>query len=386
MKKNLPVTNKEIQLKDDETIISTTDLKGVITYVNKEFLNISGFSEEEVVGHSHNVVRHPDMPPAAFEDLWSTVKKGNSWRGMVKNRCKNGDHYWVEAFVSPIIEDGQKIGYQSVRSKATTEQIRAADTLYAKLNKDSSLKIDKPFRILDMSFFKRMATIFLIAGALPLFGDILWSFGLVSSSVMVGLAILSPIILLIGLIYFYKYMHTPITQLIDQVELMSSGNLKQKISIESEDEIGKLKLALKLLQARFSTVVGKLSEDSYNMMLISEKLNHTSSESYQLMAQQMSDTTGVSTATTQMTSSIQEVAQSSETTSVATQNAAEQTNKGTNLVKQLGETVSRLVHEVTNTSNVIDELHNKSQDVTNIISTISSIAEQTNLLALNAAL
>ena len=181
-------------------------------------------------------------------------------------------------------------------------------------------------------------------------------------------------------------MHTPITQLIDQVELMSSGNLKQKISIESEDEIGKLKLALKLLQARFSTVVGKLSEDSYNMMLISEKLNHTSSESYQLMAQQMSDTTGVSTATTQMTSSIQEVAQSSETTSVATQNAAEQTNKGTNLVKQLGETVSRLVHEVTNTSNVIDELHNKSQDVTNIISTISSIAEQTNLLALNAAI
>ncbi|HEA25543.1 MAG TPA: PAS domain S-box protein, partial [Ectothiorhodospiraceae bacterium] len=90
MKKNLPITGKEVQLSEESTIISTTDMKGRITYVNKEFINISGFSEDELVGQSHNVVRHPDMPAEAFKDLWETIQAGDPWRGIVKNRCKNG--------------------------------------------------------------------------------------------------------------------------------------------------------------------------------------------------------------------------------------------------------------------------------------------------------
>ena len=104
MKKNLPVTNHEIEYRDDQMIVSETDLKGIITYCNKDFIDISGFTEAELIGKNHNLVRHPDMPPAAFEDLWNTIKAGRPWRGIVKNRAKNGDFYWVEANVTPIRE------------------------------------------------------------------------------------------------------------------------------------------------------------------------------------------------------------------------------------------------------------------------------------------
>jgi methyl-accepting chemotaxis protein len=133
MRMNTPVTNNERQMQEGSMIVTKTDLKGVITYVNKDFLEISGFTEAELVGHSHNVVRHPDMPVEAFADLWKTVKGGTSWNGIVKNRCKNGDYYWVDANVTPMRENGQVTGYVSVRRKPTQEQISAAVALYAML-------------------------------------------------------------------------------------------------------------------------------------------------------------------------------------------------------------------------------------------------------------
>ncbi|WP_157648629.1 PAS domain-containing protein, partial [Thiobacillus denitrificans] len=97
MRSNMPVTNIEYVLQDTETVVSKTDLHGNITYVNQDFINISGFSEAELIGQPQNIVRHPDMPVEAFADFWSTLKDGKAWTGLVKNRCKNGDHYWVEA-------------------------------------------------------------------------------------------------------------------------------------------------------------------------------------------------------------------------------------------------------------------------------------------------
>ncbi len=126
MKINMPVTQHEIDLKDNLQIVSKTDLKGRITFVNHDFIEVSGYTEEELIGQSHNIVRHPDMPPEAFADLWNTVKSGKPWIGIVKNRCKNGDHYWVEAVVSPYFEHGQPAGFISVRRKATRQQIEGA--------------------------------------------------------------------------------------------------------------------------------------------------------------------------------------------------------------------------------------------------------------------
>lgn len=117
MKTNTPVTQNEIFLPTGRYIVSKTDLKGLITEVNETFIEVSGFSRDELIGQSHNIVRHPDMPPSAFEDLWRTLESGRAWRGIVKNRCKNGDFYWVDAFAVPVRKGGQVIGYMSVRTR-----------------------------------------------------------------------------------------------------------------------------------------------------------------------------------------------------------------------------------------------------------------------------
>lgn len=132
MRTNLPITNHEVELRPDDHICSKTDLKGRITYINKDFLDISGYTEAELLGEPHNIIRHPDMPEEAFADLWRCLKAGRPWIAIVKNRCKNGDHYWVEAHATPIYEEGKVSGYMSTRRKATRAQIDAASNAYAK--------------------------------------------------------------------------------------------------------------------------------------------------------------------------------------------------------------------------------------------------------------
>ncbi|WP_447894844.1 methyl-accepting chemotaxis protein [Vreelandella sp. GE22] len=131
MRNNQPVTQREVELNGDDFLVSRTDLDGRITYANPAFIEISGFNREELIGAAHNIIRHPDMPPAAFENLWQTARSSETWRGLVKNRCKSGDHYWVEASVTPIIENDEVVGYTSVRVQASREAIAYAERIYA---------------------------------------------------------------------------------------------------------------------------------------------------------------------------------------------------------------------------------------------------------------
>jgi methyl-accepting chemotaxis protein len=133
MRTNLPVTSNEVVLAETTTIVSKTDLQGRITYVNKDFLDISGFTEAELIGEPHNIVRHPDMPPEAFQDMWRDLKAGRPWVGYVKNRCKNGDYYWVEAHAAPVWENNAMTGYMSVRRKASGDKVEAAGKVYRQL-------------------------------------------------------------------------------------------------------------------------------------------------------------------------------------------------------------------------------------------------------------
>lgn len=130
MRDNGPVTNREVEMTDGDLLVSKTDTGGRITFVNDAFTAISGFSEQELLGAPHNLIRHPDMPKEAFADLWATVKAGRPWEGLVKNRCKNGDHYWVRANVTPLVENGQVTGYISIRSKPSRADVAAAAALY----------------------------------------------------------------------------------------------------------------------------------------------------------------------------------------------------------------------------------------------------------------
>ena len=134
MRMNLPVTQQEFDYPAEHMLVSMTDTKGIITHCNHAFVAVSGYTYEELIGQNHNLVRHPDMPPAAYKDLWSTAGRGTPWTGMVKNRRKNGDHYWVQANVTPILQNGKPKGYMSVRIKPSRQDIKAAEALYARMN------------------------------------------------------------------------------------------------------------------------------------------------------------------------------------------------------------------------------------------------------------
>ena len=171
MKKNLPVTQVDRSFPDDVPLVSTTDLKGQITFVNDAFVEVSGFTREELMGKPHNLVRHPDVPSPVFADMWQTLQKGKPWMGIVKNRCKNGDHYWVNAFVTPILENSQVVGYQSVRSKPKQNQVRRAESIYERVNKGG-----KRFNLHDVNLSVSMPIIALLTALVP--GILDWIFKL----------------------------------------------------------------------------------------------------------------------------------------------------------------------------------------------------------------
>lgn len=153
MKINLPVTGHEQSFPKGKALISKTDLKGSITYANDAFVELSGYVREELIGKNHNLVRHPDMPPEAFADLWQTIKKNRPWHGIVKNRCKNGDHYWVDAMVVPIRENNGTIGYMSVRKEPKREQVASAEALYRGV-REKTASLSKGFHPLLNSSIK----------------------------------------------------------------------------------------------------------------------------------------------------------------------------------------------------------------------------------------
>ena len=156
MKINEPVTLNEIAYPEGKILVSKTDTKGAITFANKEFVEISGFTESELIGKNHNMVRHPDMPPAAFKDLWDTVKSGKPWIGLVKNRAKNGDFYWVKARVTPVTKNGNVVEYMSVRTKAERHEIQQAEALYAGLM-NGSRKLDEGSWTAKLNFIKHLS-------------------------------------------------------------------------------------------------------------------------------------------------------------------------------------------------------------------------------------
>jgi len=138
MRHNGPVTHHEFQIGEGQTLVSTTDLKSRIQYCNPSFIEVSGYEREELIGQPHNMIRHPDMPAEAFRDMWTTIQGGNPWSGLVKNRRKNGDHYWVMANVTPVLEAGRIAGFMSVRTKPTREQVQQAEALYARMREEAS--------------------------------------------------------------------------------------------------------------------------------------------------------------------------------------------------------------------------------------------------------
>jgi aerotaxis receptor len=133
----------ETEVPHDELIISRTDLDGNITHANDLFCEISGYTQEELIGKAHSIVRHPDMPASVFKELWDTIKNKKQWSGIVKNLRKDGGFYWVNAMVSGVSKDGELIGYKSLRTPVSHEDKLTHQKLYDKIRQENGEKIRK---------------------------------------------------------------------------------------------------------------------------------------------------------------------------------------------------------------------------------------------------
>jgi methyl-accepting chemotaxis protein len=270
MRTNFPVTNSEYQLKETSFIVSKTDLKGIIAYVNAEFIEVSGFSEHELIGQPHNLVRHPDMPEQAFADMWATLKAGRPWTGVVKNRCKNGDYYWVVTNVTPIIDDGVATGYLSVRHKPTREQIETHETVYQsfregkqgklRIREGKAVKPNLPEKLLWLrkTAIKARLLCMIITGTVLLAtAGTLGIYGMYHANAadtvlkLIMLTVATGVILLcsIGL----SLIRSTVKHILFASRLLgelAQGHYSCAIEVESHNEIGELLYAVKSTQIR----------------------------------------------------------------------------------------------------------------------------------------
>ncbi len=386
MRNNQPVTQREVTFDPDSVLVSLTDNSGVIQYANHDFITISGFSEEELVGANHHIVRHPDMPSAAFKDLWQQVSSGKPWRGIVKNRCKNGDHYWVDAYVTPVYRGRERIGYQSVRSPASREQIAAADALYARLRANPQLALPKQRSWRDRPLLQQLSPWLILAALCPL---LLMASELAAvdlPALHVGLALLNLLVLALLIIQLRRRVVAPLNRATSYLRRLASGNLTEKIDNGHDDEVGQTLMTIRLLQARLRTLFVRLGESTMAVAGASEQLAAASAETLSSMQRQHQETDQVATAMQQMSATVHEVAAHTARTAGAAHEALGQANSGKAVVVDARHIIEQLAAEVEQAGGVMAELSSNSDKINNITDVISSIAEQTNLLALNAAI
>ena len=392
MRNNQPITQKEVTFSDDIRIISMTDLQSNITFINRDFLQISGFTEEELIGSPHNMVRHPDMPPAAYADMWQTIKSGNTWRALVKNRCKNGDHYWVDAYVMPIVQYGKTVGYQSVRSKPSREQVAEAEALYAKLRQDPSLKMPHTSSWHDWSLNLKGG---ILGGAVIATSALLLAHDLSSlfadqESGGVNFFTLLHLLNLLGSVGVMLYLHyaisAPIKRCAHFLTDIANGDLTAMLPKGNQDEIGKVLLATRMIQSRLLAIFGRFGEACLTLSASSEQLASTSDHTLNSMYSQQGETSQVATAMQQMSATVREVAGNTEQAAREAQSALEATQNGQQVVQEARGVITQLAQEVERTGEVVANVATHSQQISTITDVISSIAEQTNLLALNAAI
>ena len=386
MRLNLPVTDTEITLSDTETIVSTTDLQGNITYANPYFIAVSGYTSEELIGAPQNILRHPDMPAEAFADFWATIRAGLSWSGMVKNRCKNGDYYWVQANVTPVVEDGVAIGYMSVRTKPSRAQVADASALYARIkagqaggmviNQGAAVPtgwLAKVAGLRDLALAKRIAwNLGLLS--LALLAQLAWHAELFPDSAGHWLTALS-VFALLSTLYFWSILHrtviVPLRQARQACDVMAGGDLTGEIDTTRRDEMGQLLRSLRQLRVNLHSIVGDVRG---NFLRISAASADIAAGNMDLSGR----TEAQASALQQTASSMEQLAATVQQNSGNAEQASTMAGKVHALAGHGGEIVGQVV-------TMMDEINASSKKIGDITGIIEGIAFQTNILALNAA-
>lgn len=374
MKKNLPVTNNEVSLSAKVVITSTTDLKGAVTYVNQDFLDISGFTMDELMGKNHNVVRHPDMPPAAFADLWTTIKAGKPWMGLVKNRCKSGDFYWVDAFVTPVTIKGDITGYESTRVKPIKILTKRAAALYKKISAGKKLRLKSlgllQQQILTGSLFQLLVFASLVVAgslALPVAGAAWFGLSLVWSGIS-----------------FYQM--KDFQKLLKRSKQVVDNPIMQLAYYGKVDDVSQIRISIRMLDAKLRTVIKRLEQATGQLSEQAQNSSDLVSSTNSSVSQQKQEIEMVTTAVTEMSAAVQEVSQSTTQAAKAAQDAAQMSQQGALKITDAIGIIDSLDTHISTASKSILQLKTDSEDIGGVLDVIRSIAEQTNLLALNAAI
>ena len=381
MRNNQPVTQREIEMADGAMLVSTTDEQGRITHCNAAFVAISGFGYDELLGQPHHIVRHPDMPPEAFKDMWATIGRGRPWSGVVKNRCKNGDHYWVLANVTPVVRKGRNIGYISVRQKPTRAQIDEAAQLYAhmrqtppeqrrfKLHAGGLRRVgwrDWPYRVFRLSLTQRIAVAMTGWLGLALAAPAL---------VPAAAAWLQPALLLGGALlllgWFHRSVAAPLQRCTELTARIAGCNLQGDMPYDMRHPVGQLIRNVRLVNLNMQAIVDDVRAEVGAMTDAAAEISNGSQDLAVRTEQQSASVERTASAMEQITSVVQQTATTAQRVRQTAGTAHERATLG-----------GQAVEDLVNTMQAIDAA---SDRVAEVIRVIEGIAFQTNLLSLNAA-
>ncbi|MDR2111811.1 MAG: methyl-accepting chemotaxis protein [Candidatus Accumulibacter sp.] len=397
MRKNLPVTNVETLLPEDQFIYSRTNLKGQIDETNDAFCHISGFLREEMLGQPHNIVRHPDMPPAAFEDMWRDLKAGLPWRGLVKNRRKDGGFYWVVANVSPIREDGQVVGYQSVRSRPSREEVAGAEKIYAEINAGKKKWLIRHGRAIRARSPLVLALLSLRAQMI-LLGMLVFVLGLVEAARMTLngpiLSLMHQALVVFSVayaLYFVGYFAPRVWRDIDAIDrwmmsVLSSGNLKQRLTVVRGDQIGSVARRMDVFVSSVQAMVQGIADTNTQVQRSTQEVDAGMYAAMQSAEHQNEATSSAAAAVEEVTASIREVAEHASSTRDVAVGAGEVSSAGVKRSDEACEAINSLAETVKHSAAQVEMLGQRSTEINKIAGSIKEIADQTNLLALNAAI
>ena len=384
MRLNLPVTQNNHDYPGNELLVSSTNLKGEITHCNAAFQRVSGYQMDELIGQPHSIIRHPDVPPEAFRDLWRTIGRGRPWTGLVKNRRKNGDHYWVRANVTPVMANGKPREYLSVRTKPTPEEIAAAEGLYAKMREASSQgqvfveiiqgKVYQPGwrgrlqRMLELGINKRLMLWLLALLLCILLPDALGLSGLTGMAARVGLFALGAAALLW---HFQRFCVQGLEAAERSALDIAGGNLTTAVDNPYHGSLGQLMHCMQQIQVNLRAVVGDIRTEIRDFTATAQDIARGSDDLAHRVESQVQSLVHT---TESMDNIALSVAQTGDITTRMLQHS-----QHSNQISAQG---SQTIQEV---AQAMDSIRSSSARMGEITSTIESIAFQTNLLALNAA-
>ncbi|ENM5896652.1 PAS domain-containing protein [Vibrio mimicus] len=363
---------QEVLVGDHEQLVSTTDLKGVITYCNDTFCRVAGFKSDELLGQNHNIVRHSSMPKAAFADMWHHLKQGHAWRGIVKNRTKTGSYYWVDAYVTPIYEQGKIAGYQSVRVKAQRQWVDIANKAYQALL--AAEKAGKQFQ-LKLNTSIRYA---LLLGALMSPALAHW---FSASEGWQWLANLMPVGAL-ALLFRQELLHTPrqLKQLQNEYDSVS------RLIYSGAHPFSVADYHLKMASARIRTILGRMMDSARPLGDLANQLNSTTQEVHQALALQDGNIRAVTQATDEVENAAERVSSHTQSAHQLINQVQTHCDDTKQSIETTHQNLERLVQQAENATLTTVKLSEQAQQVGQLMSEIGGIAEQTNLLALNAAI